>query len=41
MMYFNGQGAGLNMDIVIEKTDRFTVEFWFRADLSKQNEMNG
>ena len=33
LMYLGGPGVKFDMTILVEKTDRFTVEFWFKADV--------
>ena len=38
-MYLNGGGAGLISEVLVDQTDRFTVEFWFKPDVSKASEL--
>jgi len=30
----SGKGAKVQIDVLVSKTDRFTVEFWFKSDVS-------
>jgi len=34
-MYLMGEGAKFDMTIMVEKTDTYTIEFWFKADVEK------
>ena len=38
-MYLNGGGAGLISEVLVDQTDRFTVEFWFKPDVSRASEL--
>lgn len=33
-MYLGGEGAGFDISVFVEKTDTYTVEFWFKADVT-------
>lgn len=35
LMYLDDKGAKFSMAILVEKTDRYTVEFWFKANVEK------
>lgn len=39
-MYLEGDGAKFSMAILVEKTQQYTVEFWFRANLEQQAKLD-
>jgi len=33
-MYLSGQGAKFDMSILVDQTNTYTIEFWFKADVA-------
>jgi hypothetical protein len=37
-MYLGGEGVKFDISILVGKTDTYTIEFWFKADVEKFSE---
>jgi len=39
-MYLSGEGAKFSMAVLVGQTDRFTVEFWFKPNITMAGGLN-
>ena len=38
-MFLQGEGAKFTMGVLVEETDKYTVEFWFKPDIKYAEEL--